>query len=150
MDIKDYRDLIDDTDRQIVELLCKRAEYAAAIGKLKGRSGDTVYAPKREAEIRENALKTAQGRVSDRGVTAVMREVISACRGQEKVFTVAARDIAVAKTVFGECAEYIAVFFDEDAYELLDSGKADFALVADKGNFKIYVTLEGYVMVGKK
>ena len=42
------------------------------------------------------------------------------------------------------------MFFDEDAYELLDSGKADFALVADKGNFKIYVTLEGYVMVGKK
>ena len=55
MDIKDYRNLIDDTDRQIVELLCKRAEYAAEIGKLKGSSGEAVYSRG------ENRLRRVRG-----------------------------------------------------------------------------------------
>jgi chorismate mutase/prephenate dehydratase len=52
--IQKYREEIDRIDKQIVELILKRAEFASEIGKLKKENNLSIYKPDREIKIYEN------------------------------------------------------------------------------------------------
>lgn len=56
-EIENFRKEIDHIDRQIVELILKRARIAANIGKVKQKNGIAIYKPAREVKIYENIKK---------------------------------------------------------------------------------------------
>ena len=48
MNISEHRKAIDDLDAQIVKLLNERTQHVLAIGQIKLKTGDEIYAPHRE------------------------------------------------------------------------------------------------------
>ncbi|MFZ0706668.1 MAG: chorismate mutase, partial [Candidatus Korobacteraceae bacterium] len=64
MDIADWRRQIDELDRQLVELINKRAECALEIGRLKRNSDMPVYEPDRERIIFDNIARNNAGPLS--------------------------------------------------------------------------------------
>jgi chorismate mutase-like protein len=65
MDIEDWRQKIDDVDRQLVRLINERARCAHEIGKLKRNSAMPIYEPDREKIIFQNIARINAGPLSD-------------------------------------------------------------------------------------
>ncbi|MCB1169596.1 MAG: prephenate dehydratase [Leptospiraceae bacterium] len=59
-DLAPYRKQIDELDRQIVELLLRRAQAASHIGDVKRRKNEPVYRPDREQGVYDNILNYAR------------------------------------------------------------------------------------------
>ncbi len=59
-DLAPYRKQIDELDRQIVELLLRRARAASHIGEVKRRKNEPVYRPDREQGVYENIVRYAK------------------------------------------------------------------------------------------
>ncbi|GIX43350.1 MAG: hypothetical protein KatS3mg129_3083 [Leptospiraceae bacterium] len=55
--LQKFREEIDHIDKQIVELILKRAEFASEIGKYKKENHLSIYKPDREVKIYENIKK---------------------------------------------------------------------------------------------
>lgn len=86
MDIEDWRQKIDDLDRQIVALLSARAEAAQAIGRLKRSTSMPVYEPNRERVIFDNVRAANRGPLPDIELTHIYERIIDVMRalqGQE-------------------------------------------------------------------
>lgn len=80
------RELIDAIDTQILRLLSDRVECALRVGNLKREMGLPLHDPARERLIYERlrALNTeTAGRLPAVAITAIYREIISACRNAE-------------------------------------------------------------------
>jgi chorismate mutase / prephenate dehydratase len=71
------RDRISGLDKALVKLLNDRASLVVEVGKLKRAAGLPVYAPHREAEVLDRALKANTGPLPDRTLEAVYRELMS-------------------------------------------------------------------------
>ena len=80
-ELKNLRQEIDRIDDALVESLNRRAELARKIGALKANGA--AYRPERETEILRKVSRT-RGVLSGARLTAVFREIISACRGLEE------------------------------------------------------------------
>ena len=65
MDISELRDQIDDTDRQMVELYCRRMDIAEKIGRFKRENGLPVLDSERERNLLNRVAELAD----KRGVT---------------------------------------------------------------------------------
>jgi chorismate mutase / prephenate dehydratase len=89
MDLGDWRSRINDIDNQILHLLNQRAEAALQIGDLKRRQDAPSYVPEREAEVLNRLTAACGGPLPAETVTAVWREILSACRALEGPLTVA-------------------------------------------------------------
>jgi chorismate mutase/prephenate dehydratase len=90
--IKNLRGQIDKLDLQILDLVNKRSELAASIGKAKTDQGGDVFSPAREEEVLQNVLAAnakSGGPLGDKSIRAVFREIISASRSLQKVLKVA-------------------------------------------------------------
>lgn len=77
MDLEPLRRQIDEIDRQLVELINRRAEVVVEIGKSKLKTGQPVYAPHREAEVLARVQGYNQGPTHARTVEAIYREIMS-------------------------------------------------------------------------
>jgi chorismate mutase/prephenate dehydratase len=88
-DIGELREAIDDIDRELLELLNRRAELAIAIGARKLAGGGELYVPAREQEIHRRLEELNRGPLPGRAVRHIFREVISACLALEKPLQVA-------------------------------------------------------------
>lgn len=73
------RKRIDAIDRELVELLCRRAETAVQIGAEKKRQQATIHDPQREDEVMAQAVRTNRGPLSDVSVRAIFRNIMDAC-----------------------------------------------------------------------
>ena len=56
--------MIDEIDRQIVDLLDDRAAVVSKVGHEKSASGDSVFVPTREAEVIRRAIAVSHGSLS--------------------------------------------------------------------------------------
>ena len=135
MDLGDWRSRINDIDNQILHLLNQRAEAALHIGDLKRRQAAPSYVPEREAEVLSRLADAGRGPLPAAAVTAVWREILSACRALEGPLVVAylappaTFTHQAARERFGEAAEYhpsrtIAEIFDD-----VERGRAQFGVV---------------------
>ena len=82
-ELRNLRHEIDRLDEELVDLLGRRAEVAAAIGRLKARGGDVVFDPGREESVIARAIEHGAGKLPARSLEAIFREVISASRALE-------------------------------------------------------------------
>lgn len=82
--IEQWRQKIDDIDKQLVELLNDRARAADEIGKIKEQLGMEAYSPKREKEVLENILKHNSGPLNDMALRRLFERIIDESRKLER------------------------------------------------------------------
>ena len=81
--LESLRAQIDAIDRELLDLLNRRAAVATTIGELKRAEGSPAFRPEREAAVID-ALKAANaGPLPTEGVAPIWREIMSACRSLE-------------------------------------------------------------------
>jgi chorismate mutase / prephenate dehydratase len=135
MDLADWRTRINELDNQILNLLNQRAEAALQIGNLKRRQGTPSYVPEREAEILRSLSARNRGPLTADNVTAVWREVLSACRALEGPQTVAylgpqatfTHQAALGR--FGSAADFRPARTILDVFDEVERGRAAFGVV---------------------
>ena len=86
--IEEVRNEIDRIDRELVDLINRRAECAIEVGRLKESKTASIFAPEREMQVISKVLGQNKGPLADKTISAIYREVISACRALEKPITV--------------------------------------------------------------
>ncbi|MGY8843262.1 MAG: prephenate dehydratase [Burkholderiales bacterium] len=85
--ISDLRQHIDAIDDSLLDLLNKRAEIARQVGEAKKQG--VVYRPEREAQVHRRLHAKNSGPLSNDTISHLFTEVISSCRAQEELLTVA-------------------------------------------------------------
>jgi chorismate mutase/prephenate dehydratase len=131
-EIERLRREIDAVDDDLAKLLQRRAGLAQRIGSLKG--GAPAYRPERESQILQRVSKAAGPLAAER-VSAVFREIISACRGLEEAIRVSYlgpegtfSEQAVRKH-FGAGVEALPAASVDEAFRRAESGAAQFTVV---------------------
>lgn len=76
----ELRSEIDTINRDILELLNKRAEVVLKIGELKKENSMPLYDAQREKQIEDELVKLNTGPMPNKSVIKIFREIISACR----------------------------------------------------------------------
>ena len=82
MDIIDIREKIDRIDRDIAELLQKRAQLAKQAGVLKKEAGRPIYDPDREKEVLRQVTET-KGPLTTDALNKIFAVIIEETRGME-------------------------------------------------------------------
>src|SRR5260221_8071295 len=132
-DIAKLRRDIDGVDDELLRLLNQRAALASRVGGLK--KGAPAYRPEREAGILRRMAQANPGPLAAERVTAVFREVISACRGLEEAIRVTYlgpegtfSEQAVRKH-FGAAVEALPVASVDEAFRRCEAGAVQFTVV---------------------
>ena len=128
-----HRAAIDALDSEILARLNERAQHALTIGELKG--GVAAYRPEREAQVLARVTAANAGPMSNTAVTAVFRQVMSACLALEQPLRIGYlgpagtfSHAAVARH-FGSAVEPMPLPTIDEIFRALDSGQTDFAVV---------------------
>ncbi len=77
MNIPEHRKAIDKYDAQIVRLLNERTRHVLAIGEMKHKAGEEIYAPHRERAVLQRICRRNQGPMTNDSLRAIYREVMS-------------------------------------------------------------------------
>ena len=77
--VAELRALVDAIDKELVDLLNKRAKLALKIRVAKGNS--EYYRPQREAEVLLRVAETNEGPLSAEAITTLFRSIVYVCRG---------------------------------------------------------------------
>ena len=83
------RKKIDEVDRELIQLLTKRANIALEVGHVKQEFGSVVYRPEREQQVLDKVIGINSGPIKSDGIVAIWREIMSACRAIEADMNVA-------------------------------------------------------------
>lgn len=135
MNIEDIRNQIDSIDKQLVELINKRAECAQEVGKLKETKTASIFAPEREVQVLAKVLAGNAGPLADKTIAAIYREIISACRALEKPITVAYFGSPGSYTHmasiqrFGDSTEFTSVETIPDVFDEVERKDANYGVV---------------------
>ena len=92
MTLEEVRHKIDAIDKELLRLLNERAECVNIVGEIKHRAGLEIYAPEREEKLLRKLveLNTAQqGRLPERSIRAIYREIMSAALALEHPLSIA-------------------------------------------------------------
>lgn len=120
--LAELREQIDDVDRQLLELLNRRANLSLAVGKAKRQVSGKVFDPAREARLLERLATLNQGPLKAEHVTSVWRAILSASRSLQKPAAVAylgpegtfsyfaARDFLGEAMTFVPCHDFNEIF----------------------------------------
>ena len=135
MDISELRKKIDGLDKQLVEMINERAECAIEIGKMKGKTTKSIFAPEREKQVLAGVLRNNKGPLSDGTMSAIFREVISACRALEKPIGVSYLGPAgsyshIASILkFGDSTDFLPANTIPDVFNAVERKEANYGVV---------------------
>jgi chorismate mutase-like protein len=82
--LEEYRVLIDDVDRRIVELLNERTRTVEEIGRVKRAAQLPIYEPKREDQVFANVTGVNHGPLSPGAVRRIFERIIDEMRTIQK------------------------------------------------------------------
>lgn len=82
--MQEVRQEIDATDREILELLNRRASLSLEVGQLKRGSRDVIFKPFREKEVMENLRRHNAGPIPFEHLRSIYREVFSSSRALQR------------------------------------------------------------------
>jgi len=123
---------IDRLDDELAALIERRAAQAKKIGELKAGAG--AYRPERESQILQRVSKR-NGLLGGEKMSAVFREIISACRGLEEAIRVSylgpegTFSEQAVRRHFGAAVDALAVASVDEAFRRCESGAAQFTVV---------------------
>ncbi|BCS90040.1 prephenate dehydratase [Pseudodesulfovibrio sediminis] len=79
-DLSELRVEIDSLDKQIVDLLNKRAEVSLGVGRYKAANDEPIYKPFREQEVMDKIADSSPGPLPDKHLRTIYREIMSSSR----------------------------------------------------------------------
>jgi len=139
---------IDAIDRQLQELINRRALLARQVGISKHADGHTVdfYRPEREAQVLRAALERNRGPLRDEEIARLFREIMSACLAQQEPLKVAflgpegTYTQAAVFRHFGHSVRALALATTDEVFHEVEAGNADFGVVAVENSTEGTVT----------
>ncbi|NDY90158.1 prephenate dehydratase [Ideonella livida] len=129
------RDQIDALDRDLLEMLNRRAGLALAVGELKKKEGSVVFRPEREAQVIDGLKGRNPGPLKTDSIAPIWREIMSACRALETPTRVAYLGPAgtfseeAALGYFGSSIVRVHCASIDDVFRTTAAGAADFGVV---------------------
>ncbi len=138
MTLPDIRKKIDALDDQLIKLFNERADLVHEVGLVKRAEGTEIYAPEREELVlRTLAEKNAalKGRLPEKSIRAIYREIMSASLALEKDLTIAyfgpeaTNTHQAARSKFGASVQYTPRVSIGDVFDVVARGNADYGVV---------------------
>lgn len=146
MSLPEHRKAIDKLDAQIVRLLNERTRHVLAIGEIKLKAGEEIYAPHRERAVLRRISRLNGGPMTDEQLAAVYREVMSSALALEKSLTIAylgpeatfTHQAAIRR--FGASLRYAALKTIADVFTEVSKSRADYGVVPVENSTEGVVT----------
>lgn len=135
MELDAFRNEIDACDREIVQLLNRRAKAAQEIGRRKHEHGAAVFAPAREKAVYDKVVGVNTGPLTEGHLHNIYREIMSACIALEAPTRISflgpkgtfSHEAAMHK--FGGAMEYLPALEIRDVFLAVTRGHADYGVV---------------------
>jgi chorismate mutase/prephenate dehydratase len=136
-ELADARREIDELDRQILELLNRRARCAQEVGRIKARHGEAgfPYRPEREAQVLRRIAEINPGPLPESAVRQIFREMMSACLALELPLKVAYLGPAgtfsesASRKHFGSAPTFLPRLSIDEVFRAVESNHADYGVV---------------------
>ena len=134
-DLLGLRQQIDALDRDLLDLLNRRAALAQSVGALKKHEGSVVFRPEREAQVIKGLKEHNPGPLKGDSVAPIWREIMSACRSLETPTRVAYLGPAgtfseqAALGYFGSSIVHVPCGSIDEVFRTTTAGAADFGVV---------------------
>lgn len=136
-ELSGLRSEIDSIDRQMLELLNRRARCAQEIGKIKSRHGEAgfPYRPEREAQVLRRIAELNPGPLPKGAVRQIFREVMSACLALELPLKVAYLGPAgtfsesASRRHFGSAPTFLPQVSIDEVFRAVESNHAHYGVV---------------------
>lgn len=134
-DLSALRLEIDELDRQIVELLNRRADVVVRVGRAKQSDGTPIYAPDREHAVLRRIEKLSRGPLPAKTLQAIYRELMSGSFALEKPLRVGylgpegSFSHLAAERKFGASVEYRPLADIRAVFQEVAGGHCDLGLV---------------------
>lgn len=135
MNIPEHRKAIDKLDAHIVRLLNERTKQVLAIGNIKLKAGEEIYAPHRERAVLDRICRLNQGPITDDQLHTIYREIMSSALALEKTMIIAylgpeatfTHQAAIQK--FGSSLRYASQKTINDVFTEVSRNRADYGVV---------------------
>lgn len=146
MNLSDHRKAIDKLDERILELLNERTQHVLAIGEIKLKAGEEIYAPHRELAVLQRLARLNKGPISSESVKAIYREIMSSALSLEKSMTIAyfgpeatfTHQAAIRR--FGSSLRYSPQKTISDVFAEVSRNRADYGVVPVENSTEGVVT----------
>jgi chorismate mutase/prephenate dehydratase len=146
LNIPEHRKAIDRLDGQIVKLLNERTKHVLAIGEMKLKAGEEIYAPHRERAVLQRICRMNPGPITNDSLRAIYREIMSSALSLEKTLTVAylgpeatfTHQAAIRR--FGSSLHYSAQKTIADVFSEVSKNRADYGVVPVENSTEGVVT----------
>ena len=138
MSLPEIRKKIDAIDQNLVKLLNERADLVHEVGVVKKAERSEIYAPEREEQVLRAVVEKNRahgGRLPEKAIRAIYREIMSASLALEKDLTIAyfgpeaTNTHQAARTKFGSSVTYIPQVSIADVFDIVARGNADYGVV---------------------
>ena len=144
--IPEHRKAIDKLDAHIVKLLNERTKHVLAIGEIKLKAGEEIYAPHRERAVLQRIFRKNQGPMTNDSLRAIYREIMSSALSLEKSMTVAylgpeatfTHQAAIRR--FGSSLRYSSQKTIPDVFSEVSKYRADYGVVPIENSTEGVVT----------
>ena len=135
MNLDDIRHQIDSIDQELLVLLNRRSDFVHEVGIVKKRDGLQIYAPEREESLLQRLISSNHGRLPEKSVRAIFREIMSAALALEDDLKIAylgpegtwTHQAAIKK--FGHSVNYSAQASFADVFEQVTRRKVNYGVV---------------------
>ena len=133
--LADLRQRIDQVDGQLLQLLNQRAQLAEQVGDIKRAEGSPFFRPDRVAQVLEKIQSLNNGPLKNQHVSAIWREIMSACLALEAPQRVAVLGPVgtfceqAAIDFFGSAAELIYCNNFDEVFHATSAGTAQYGVV---------------------
>jgi chorismate mutase/prephenate dehydratase len=146
LNIPEHRKAIDKLDAQVVKLLNERTRHVLAIGEIKIKAGEEIYAPHRERAVLQRICRLNPGPITNESLRAIYREIMSSALSLEKTLTVAylgpeatfTHHAAIRR--FGSSLRYSAQKTIADVFSEVSKNRADYGVVPVENSTEGVVT----------
>ncbi|HEV2329367.1 MAG TPA: prephenate dehydratase [Verrucomicrobiae bacterium] len=146
MNIPEHRKAIDKLDEELVRLLSERTRHVLAIGEIKRKGGEEIYAPHRERAVLDRVARLNSGPMTSEQLRAIYREIMSAALALEKTLTIAylgpeatfTHQAAIRR--FGASLHYAAQKTIAEVFTEVQKGRADYGVVPVENSTEGVVT----------
>ncbi|MBC7981032.1 MAG: prephenate dehydratase [Armatimonadetes bacterium] len=135
MSLEEIRTQIDLIDHDLLNLLSRRADLVHEVGVIKKRDGLQIYAPEREQALLDRLVSINQGRLPEKSIRAIYREIMSAALALEEDLKIAylgpegtwTHQAAIKK--FGHSVAYSPQPNFSDVFDQVARRQADYGVV---------------------
>jgi chorismate mutase/prephenate dehydratase len=146
VNIPEHRKAIDKLDAQIVRVLNERTKHVLAIGEIKLKAGEEIYAPHRERAVLQRLCRLNEGPMTGEQIRAVYREIMSSALALEKSMSIAylgpeatfTHQAAIRR--FGSSLRYAPQKTIADVFAEVSKNRADYGVVPVENSTEGVVT----------